>query len=89
MRTTTVVWRYQEDHLHPPEMAKIFAVKLATVTAKLIEIRGSSDDNLVSEQINANTKTVVRSWPDLATATAWVEYIQGIDSVLSAQVDPE
>jgi len=91
MRTTTVVWKFEEDTSHPPEFFEILNAKLETIKAKLIELCGSYDNNVVSEQIDAttNSKALVRSWPDLATATAWVEFMQGIEGVISAQVDPE
>ena len=101
MRTTTVVFRFA-----PESSQEVLSTKAADYIARtspaLNEFASqynTSIDNLVSEDVNHETclRTVVRSWPTVDVATAWVtaslnatwltdEY-PGV--VLSAQVDPE
>ena len=99
MRTTTVVFQFD------PEPLQTLSTKVANFRdvdkpplINFCNTQGISSDNLVSEDVDydACLRTVVRSWPDLATATGWLEVINttpriseypGI--VISTQVDPE
>lgn len=75
MRTTTVVWDLSAKGLPEAEaQAKISVHQIRTMNA-LAEM-GITDptSNLVSETLSAdgNQRTVVRGWPDLATAEKWI-----------------
>jgi len=99
MRTTTVIFQFT------PEAPVVIEAKSAAFSSmtksKLVDFcsaNGISSDNLVSEDINQDTsqRTVVRSWPDLDTATRWLEVVNTTPRVadypgivISAQVDPE
>jgi len=75
--------------------------KIQSVLEAFTTTHGLTSDNLVSEtdEIESSSPliTSVRSWPDLATAQAWVDLVlsgalvQGLDIpgvIVSAQVDP-
>jgi hypothetical protein len=102
MRTTTIVFRFTAE-----ASQEVLSTKMATYNARMkpilsdfVSLHGISDDNLVSEDVNHETclRTVVRTWPSLEIATAWVaasletrswltDYYPG--TIISAQVDPE
>jgi len=103
MRTTTVV-RTSIELTYPlldlPDLQDAANVHL-THTESVLEAfktaHGVTTDNLVSQSEGAQRVTV-RSWPDLATAQAWVDLVlsgalaEGLDHpvvIVSAQVDPE
>ena len=103
MRTTTVVRTSIE--LSYPLLEGYFLRTAAsdhiTHTMSVLEAfktaHGVTTDNLVSQSEGAQRATV-RSWPDLATAQAWVDVVlsgalaEGLDYpavIISAQVDPE
>jgi hypothetical protein len=84
MRTTTTIWPNQAINLSTfPELEN-----------KLHEILGGDVDefNSLTDVSNNDdgTKTVVRSWPNLAAAEAWVASCNVVDPApVSIVVDPE
>jgi hypothetical protein len=93
MRTTTVIWKYfevaNETNFSDNEHA-LFEERKTLTNLKLEELGVADNHNIVSNETDnvQNTRTVVRSWPDLETATAWAEFIQTVGAI-SAQVNPE
>lgn len=107
MRTTTVVYAgfihhglTETDFLAARDDHRInFESKYETFT----KTHGCSSDNLVSATVverpsSSTPMFIVRSWPDLGTAQAWVDFVLagnlaiGLDYpalYISAQVDPE
>jgi len=99
MRTTTVIFQFTPES---PVVIEAKAAAFSSMTkdplVDFFSANGISSDNLVSEDINQDTsqRTVVRSWPDLDTATRWLEVVNTTPRVadypgivISAQVDPE
>ena len=101
MRTTTVVFKFIPESSQELLSTKAadYITKTSPVLREFASHYNTSIDNLVSEDVNHETclRTVVRSWPTVDVATAWVtaslnatwltdEY-PGV--VISAQVDPE
>jgi hypothetical protein len=77
MRYTTVVWGpdfYDNDNIIVTLQEKILELKTQGIETEMI----LSEDNL----------TARRSWPDLASAEVWVDFVKGIGAV-TATVDPE
>ena len=99
MRTTTVVFKFDPEPLQTlSTKVTIFRDVDKPPLINFCNTQGISSDNLVSEDVDydACLRTVVRSWPDLATATGWIELINAYQTtsaypghVISAQVDPE
>ena len=100
MRTTTVV-RTSIDLTYPDldiTTARVnHEAKAQSVLEAFKTAHGITSDNLVS-QSEGDLRTTVRSWPDLATAQAWVNLVlsgalaEGLTHpavIVSAQVDPE
>ena len=102
MRTTTAIFKFI------PEISQeMLDTRVSThnsyvspVLQEFCELHSMSTDNLVSETTVHETclRTVVRSWPDLDTATAWVAVLSGYikesinnypGTIQSIQVDPE
>jgi hypothetical protein len=105
MRTTTVVRTsfdtlYLDLDLDRIIQSVAFNDHLTKTNAILESFKaahGITTDNLVS-QSEGDQRVTVRSWPDLATAQAWVDLVlsgaleEGLSyppKILSAQVDPE
>jgi len=103
MRTTTVAWTPIIEtfpNLNETELNAVFTAhwnKTIQVLVAFAQSHNTSSDNLVS-QSEDSPRLTVRSWPDLATAQAWVDVVlsgalsEGLDFppvVVSAQVDPE
>jgi poly(3-hydroxyalkanoate) synthetase len=102
MRTTTVI--RNDIDLSSLTIPTDRLVALNTHLAKAQSVfdafktaHGITSDNLVSRSEGAQV-IMVRSWPDLETAQAWVDCVlsgalsEGLDYypvVVSAQVDPE
>lgn len=100
MRTTTIVFKFNPEASQELLDAKIahFNSLPKEVLTEFCALHSTSEDNLVSEDINRDTclRTVVRSWPDLATAMAFVQAHMNDPQktsypgvIVSAQVDPE
>ena len=108
MRTTTVVFGGFAYHgITDPSIytTAISAHKqnLERILERFAETHGCSSDNLVSETVvemptAVTPRHVIRTWPDLATAQAWVDCVLGGDlgqglqypaMIISAQVNPE
>lgn len=102
MRTTTVVYKFNPES--SPESlatkAAAFIANLSPVLSKFADRHSTSTDNLVRETVDHETclRTVVRTWPSLEVATAWVAVSLQTNlwltndypgMVISAQVDPE
>jgi heme-degrading monooxygenase HmoA len=105
MRTTTVI-RSDLDLsslTDPQDQADAFRDQLSksqSVLDTFKTARGITSDNLVSHSWAGHGEqvTIVRSWPDLETAQAWVDLVLSGEThaglayppdVISAQVDPE
>jgi hypothetical protein len=102
MRTTTIVNGGFEHHADAGgfdfDLAlSAYKAQVQSVLETFATAHGVSSDNLVSES-DSSPRVVVRSWPDLATAQAWVDCVlsgslgQGLEfpaNINSAQVDPE
>lgn len=107
MRTTTVVSgglaHHGLDSMEIRSAVSIFQAQVRSVLETFATTHGVSSDNLVSESgvenvTESTPRYVVRSWPDLETAQAWVDLVlagnlcQGLEYpaiIISAQVDPE
>ena len=102
MRTTTVVFQFAPEASQEilDKAVATWHTNLSPFLSQFCESRNISSDNLVSEVVVHETclRTVVRSWPDLATATAWINTVSTADTgmgdsypgkVISAAVDPE
>jgi len=100
MRTTTVVFRFRKEPSQEDLDAKVsaFSAQTKDPLVDFFNANGISSDNLVSEVVDHETclRTVVRSWPDLDTATRWLEIVNSTARVadypgivISTQVDPE
>jgi len=102
MRTTTMVrqrlfYTYRDFDTEIVKAAIVTQkTKIQSVLEAFATTHGLTSDNLVSETDGLEI-TSVRSWPDLATAQAWVDLVlsgalvQGLDIpgvIVSAQVDP-
>jgi hypothetical protein len=103
MRTTTVV-RTSIDLSYPlldgldlQNAAYRHVLHTESVLEAFKTTHGITSDNLVS-QSEGDQRITVRSWPDLATAQAWVDLVlsgalvEGLNHpavIVSAQVDPE
>ena len=103
MRTTTVT-RTALELTHPELNGADLQLALDAHLAKAISVleafataQGTTSDNLVS-QTDCEQRITVRSWPDLATAQAWVDLVLAGDLaqdlehpavIISAVVDPE
>ena len=102
MRTTTVVYKF--DSLPSAEdlasRAAAFSANVSPVLNAFATRHSTSTDNLVNETVDHETclRTVVRSWPSLDVATAWVAASLQTKlwltndypgMIISAQVDPE
>ena len=102
MRTTTMVrhklaYTYKDFDVATIEAAVVAQkTKIQSILEAFATTHGLTSDNLVSETEGFEI-TSVRSWPDLATAQAWVDLVlsgalvQGLDIpgvIVSAQVDP-
>jgi hypothetical protein len=103
MRTTTVVRTSLEltypllDEENLAIAANNYWTKANSVFETFKTTHGITSDNLVSQTEGAQ-RVIVRSWPDLETAQAWVDVVlagdmsEGLDHyavIVSAQVDPE
>ena len=103
MRTTTVIRNNIDlssltDPADEADALRVHLAKAESVCEAFKTTHGITSDNLVSRSGDDQTNIHVRSWPDLATAQAWVDLVlsgslsQGLDYypvVISAQVDPE
>ncbi len=107
MRTTTVVnGGFAHHNLSESEITtaiSVFQAQVQSVLEAFATTHGVSSNNLVSQSdvdsVSESTpRHVVRTWPDLATAQAWVDCVlagnlgQGLEypaMIISAQVDPE
>jgi len=100
MRTTTLVFEFNRESDQETLDFKIgvFDALPKELLTSFCDSHGVSSDNLVSENIDRDNclRTVVRSWPDLETATAFVEAC-GTEpprgsypgNIISVAVDPE
>ena len=103
MRTTTVVRNSIElsypllDGLDLQNAGYRHIIHTESVLEAFKTAHGVTTDNLVS-QSEGHLRATVRSWPDLATAQAWVDLVlsgalaEGLNHpsvIVSAQVDPE
>ena len=103
MRTTTVV-RDSLTITYPSldstalqTAVNAHLAKAQSVLATFATAHGTTSDNETSFT-DGDERAIVRSWPDLATAQAWVDLVlsgaleEGLDYppvVVSAQVNPE
>ena len=85
MRNTKVVWKFEStDSIESvTEQFSAWSLLPRPILAEFCASRGLSENNIVSETINHETqnRTVIRSWPDLETATAFVEACGGNGSI--------
>lgn len=107
MRTTTVVnGGFAHHRLSESEYLTAISVhkmNFESILERFTKTHGCSSDNIVSEAVVENVtedtpRHIIRTWPDLATAQAWVDCVlagnlgQGLEyppMIISAQVDPE
>jgi len=107
MRTTTVVnGGFAHHNLSGSDFTtaiSVFQAQAQSVLETFATTHGVSSNNVVSESVvesvsESSPRSVVRSWPDLATAQAWADLVsagnlgQGLEfpaMIISAQVDPE
>jgi hypothetical protein len=71
MPTTTVIWKYQADKTEDDEIPIrnrrfAFAEQLAGPEYKVHKTENRAEDG---------TNTVIRDWPDMTSAEAWVEFV--------------
>jgi hypothetical protein len=85
MRNTKVVWKFESTDFTESvtEQFSAWILLPKPVLAEFCASRNLSEDNIVSDIIDYETqnRTVIRSWPDLETATAFVEACGGEASI--------
>jgi hypothetical protein len=107
MPTTTVVFGgFAHHRLSESEFVtamSAYKMNFESILERFTKTHGCSSDNLVIESVvesvtEGTPRHISRTWPDLATAQAWVDVVlsenlgQGLEyppMIISAQVNPE